>query len=147
MTHLTTGVPPCVAAKKEERERERRREGGREKNSWAMVTGSHREKDRETEWGETSLKPSYETETFDWDVCMLCFAYSYQCYEVTRACVGLCEWQTSAGEPQTGPDILARSKYTSGLSSYPLLPSSSLCPYSQSPITHGWRSVQTCKVS
>lgn len=37
-------------------------------------------------------------------------------------------WQTGAGEPQTGPDILARSKYTSRLSPYAMLPTFLLAP-------------------
>lgn len=77
--HTSPRVSHHVLLLGKRRERERRREGGREKNSWAMVTGSHREKDREREWGENCLKPSYETETFDWDVCiyvMLCLFLS-----------------------------------------------------------------------
>lgn len=48
MTHLTTGVPPCVAAKKEERERETA--GGRQREKLMgngyWVTQRERQRDR-----------------------------------------------------------------------------------------------------
>lgn len=114
------------------------RQKERERDPGVAVTGSEREGD----------KPLYKSASCDLPVmlvscereCMYaCCALGRVCYCVTASipagekvsvcvcthscqwkgkCVCVHKWQTSAGELQTGPDILARSKYTSRLSPY-----------------------------
>lgn len=49
MTHLTTGVPPCVAAKKEERERDGRREAERKTHGQWLLGHTERKTERQNE--------------------------------------------------------------------------------------------------
>lgn len=63
----------------------------------------------------------------------MCPCYDLGCVCVCMRALGfvcmlLCLWQTSAGELQTRPDILARSKFTSRLSPYPRLSPGSFTP-------------------
>lgn len=120
MTHLTTGVQPCVTAG---RLKERGRDKPRGNGYWVTERKERKIegvkplcKSASRDFGNTQKERMYVCCALtEW----MCVLNPFKVIVNVCLCVCVCLWQTSAGEPQTGPDILARSKYTSRLSPYP----------------------------